>query len=409
MEDATLAAQDQAAWLTPGVAGIGSASLLSDVGHEIATALLPGFLNSTLGAPAAALGLIEGIADGCAGAAKFAGGAIADDPVRRRSTAIGGYTATALLTSAIGLTTAAWQVGVLRTAAWTARGLRVPARNALLADIVQPAAYGRAYGFERMMDNIGAIGGPVLALALVAAIGVRAAIIVGVVPGLLAALAIAFAIRFARVRVTRERRPLRFQVRPVLRGALGRIFIGVTAFEVGNVAATLLILRTTQVLTPDHGKDDATTIALALYIVYNLVATLSSLVGGRMTDRAGAVVVLAAGTACFALAYGGFAATGPQIVVLGAAFGLAGLGIGLVETAENAAVAIHAPDEIRGSAFGLLAAVQSGGNFIASGLAGVLWSLLSPEVAFLYLVACMAAALFAFAGTAARTSRQPTA
>ena len=122
-------------WLGPGVAGIGTASFLADVGHEIPTALLPNLLTVTLGAPAAALGLIEGIADGLAGAARLAGGAIADDPQRRR-VAVGGYTTTAVLSSLIGAATAVWQVGVLRAGAWAARGLRVPARNALLADIV---------------------------------------------------------------------------------------------------------------------------------------------------------------------------------------------------------------------------------------------------------------------------------
>ena len=151
-------------WLTRGVVGIGGASFLADLGHEVPTSLLPSFLVSTLGAPAAALGLIEGIADGGAGVARFAGGALADDPERRRASALGGYTATAVLSSLIGITTAAWQVGILRAGGWAARGLRVPARNALLADLVPPAAYGRAYGFERAMDNLGAIGGPLLAL-----------------------------------------------------------------------------------------------------------------------------------------------------------------------------------------------------------------------------------------------------
>jgi hypothetical protein len=77
-------------WLGPGVAGIGTASFLADVGHEIPTALLPNLLTATLGAPAAALGLIEGIADGLAGTARLAGGAMADDPRRRRALAVGG-------------------------------------------------------------------------------------------------------------------------------------------------------------------------------------------------------------------------------------------------------------------------------------------------------------------------------
>ena len=147
-------------WLGPGVAGIGTASFLADVGHEIPSALLPNLLTATLGAPAAALGLIEGVSDGLAGAARLAGEAIADDPRRRRAQAVAAYTTTAVLSSLIGAATAVWQVAVLRAGAWAARGLRVPARNALLADIVPAAVYGRAYGFERAMDNLGAIAGP---------------------------------------------------------------------------------------------------------------------------------------------------------------------------------------------------------------------------------------------------------
>ncbi|HVD49019.1 MAG TPA: MFS transporter, partial [Gaiellaceae bacterium] len=177
-------------WLNRGVAGIGAASFLDDVGKEVSTSLLPAFLTSTLGAPAAALGVIEGIADGTAGVAKLAGGALADDPARRRTTAMGGYSATAVLNALIGVASAAWQVGVLRTGAWLTRGLRTPSRNALLTDVVQPEFYGRAYGFERAMDNLGAIAGPLLALGLVAAIGIRHAILFSFVPGFLAAAAI---------------------------------------------------------------------------------------------------------------------------------------------------------------------------------------------------------------------------
>lgn len=196
-------------WLTPGVRGIGAASFLADCGHEVTTSLLPSFLTSTLGAPAAALGVIEGLADGAAGLARFGGGALADDPTRRRSIAVGGYTTTAVFSALIGITVAAWQVAVLRIAAWAARGLRVPARNALRADVVSPGVYGRAYGFERGMDNLGAIGGPLLALALVALVGVRPAILLSVFPGLLGALAIIYAIRHAPSLAVRERQPIR--------------------------------------------------------------------------------------------------------------------------------------------------------------------------------------------------------
>jgi hypothetical protein len=233
MTDPTTPTEER--WLGPGVAGIGTASLLADVGHEIPTALLPSLLTATLGAPASALGLIEGIADGLAGAARLAGGALADDPRRRRTLAVGGYTTTAVLSSLIGAATTVWQVGVLRAGAWAARGLRVPARNALLADIVPATVYGRAYA--------------------------------------------------------------------------------------------------------------------------------------------------------------GFAAGATSVLALAPWFVAAGIAIGCVETAEHAAVAALASAELRGSAFGLLAAVQSFGNLAASAIAGLLWTLASPRVAFGYLVAWMLLAL----------------
>jgi hypothetical protein len=89
------------------------------------------------------------MADGLAGIARLGGGALADDPARRRATAVGGYTSVAILSGLIGAATSLWQVAVFRTSAWAARGLRVPSRNALLADATPPEAYGRAYGFER--------------------------------------------------------------------------------------------------------------------------------------------------------------------------------------------------------------------------------------------------------------------
>ena len=193
------------AWLTPGVRGIGAASLLADAGHEVPTALLPSFLTATLGAPASALGLIEGVSDGLAGAARLGGGALADDPHRRRETAIGGYASTTVLSGLIGVASAAWQVGVLRAGAWFSRGLRVPARNALLADAVPSAVYGRAYGFEHAMDNLGAIIGPLLAIALVALFSTRTAIVLSIIPGLLAVVSTRSAIPSAPSRASASR------------------------------------------------------------------------------------------------------------------------------------------------------------------------------------------------------------
>jgi MFS family permease len=396
---------DEQPWLTRGVAGIGTASFLADVGHEVPTALLPSLLTSTLGASAAALGVIEGVSDALAGVARFTGGVLADDPARRRAVAVGGYASTAALAAATGAASAVWQVGVLRAGAWAARGLRVPARNALLADLVPARVYGRAYGFERMMDNLGAILGPALALGLVAWLGVRTAIALSVIPGLLAAAAIIYAIRATPAPHRAEGKALRFHIRPLLHGDLGRLIGAIAAFEAGNVAATLLILRATDLLTPGHGTKNATTLALALYIAYNAAATLASIPAGHLADRLGPrgpVKVLAGGVAAFAASFALFAVGSAAAWVLTVPFALAGIGIGAAETAESAAVAALAPPEIRGSAFGLLATVQALGNLAASAIAGILWTTLSPAAAFSYLAAWMGLALAGLTVTALR-------
>jgi MFS family permease len=99
-----------------------------------------------------------------------------------------------------------------------------------------------------------------------------------------------------------------------------------------------------------------------------------------------------------------FAVSGPVIVLLGVAFALAGVGIGCAETAEHAAVAAFAPEEIRGSAFGLLATVQAIGNVAASVVAGLLYTFASPAVAFGYLAVWMVIALVVL-GWAAQARR----
>jgi hypothetical protein len=106
--------EPEAEWLTPGVKGIGTASLLADAGHEVPTALLPSLSTSSLSASPAALGVIKGVSDALAGFARFGGGALADDPDRRRTVAVGGYSATAVPSAATAEATSVWQVAILR-------------------------------------------------------------------------------------------------------------------------------------------------------------------------------------------------------------------------------------------------------------------------------------------------------
>jgi MFS family permease len=110
--------------------------------------------------------------------------------------------------------------------------------------------------------------------------------------------------------------------------------------------------------------------------------------------------VLLGGAVGFLVAYLVLALTGPSVALLACGFVLAGVGIGCAETAEHAAVATHAPAGLRGSAFGLLTALQSLGNFAASVTAGILWSTVSPSAAFAFAAAAMGLAVLALAPAA---------
>src|SRR3954452_22659274 len=155
----------RARWLDRTVLGIGLASLFSDWSHEIATSVMPAFLG-TLGVAAVWLGVIEGVADGLSSFAKMASGFYTDRLPRRKPIAVAGYIVTALGTASFSLATAAWHVLLARSAAWLGRGVRTPVRKALLAASVTRETYGRAFGFERMMDTCGAIVGPASAFFL---------------------------------------------------------------------------------------------------------------------------------------------------------------------------------------------------------------------------------------------------
>ena len=229
----------------------------------------------------------------------------------------------------IGVSSSVVQAGVLRGAAWAARGLRVPACNALLADVVPAQAYGRAYGFERTMDNLGAIVGPPARSRF--RVAVQRAHRDSALGDSGPAGGGGNRLRDPPGEAAEGHRAqkLRFQVRPVLRGQMGRVLAGFAAFEVGNVAATLLILRATDVLIPGRGVEVATQIAIALYVVYNVAATLTSFPAGGLSDklgRRGPLLVTAVGVAAFLAAYLVFAVSGPVISVLLVAFALAGWG-----------------------------------------------------------------------------------
>lgn len=377
-------------WLNRTVLGIGLASLFSDWSHEIATAVMPAFL-ATMGAAAAWLGIIEGVSDGLSSFAKMASGYYTDRLRRRKPIAVAGYLVTALGTAAFGLATSAWHVLLARAFAWFGRGVRTPVRKALLAGSVTKETYGRAFGFERMMDTLGAIIGPASAFFLLQAVNHHYPTLFALtlIPGLLAAGLIAFAVK------EKERKPvphISFGERlRMLPPRFRKFLVAVGLFGAGDFAHTLLILLATQKLTPELGATKAASIAVALYVLHNVFYAGFAVVAGWLADRFPKNVVLATGYALAAAMALAIIFLPLTVWTLGAIFVLGGIYVAMEETLEDSFCAELVGEEHHGMAFGTLATVNGVGDFLSSIVVGALWTAFGTSVAFGYSAVLFAA------------------
>jgi MFS family permease len=369
-------------WLNRTTLGIGLTSLLSDWSHEVATAVLPALLVS-LGAGPGWLGAIEGISDGLSSITKLISGHWTDRLRRRKPFVVSAYALTALATGAIGFASSGAQVLLARSTAWLARGVRNPAKKALLAASVPPDAYGRAFGLERMMDTLGAIAAPVTALWLlrVTSHNYRMVLLWTLVPGLAAAAAFGLLVR-ERYEEQRTKKTFVAGLRE-LPGDFRWLLVAAAIFGLGDFSHTLLILYATQKLTPSLGATLAASAAIGLYLVHNVFYAVFAYVGGWLSDRSSRRKVVLAGGFAIAAAMAALLATGAsQRSVLFAIFALAGTFTGVVEALEDSLTALLVPKSQHGMAYGSLAAVNAVGDFASSAVVGALWTAVSPSAAF---------------------------
>jgi MFS family permease len=372
-----------ARWLNRTVVGVGLASLFSDWSHETATTLLPTFL-ATMGVAAAWLGLIEGVSDGLSSVAKMASGYYTDRLRRRKPIAVAGYVLTALGTAAFGLASNPWQVLIARASAWLGRGVRTPVRKALLAGSVSAASYGRAFGFERMMDTAGAIVGPLSAFLLLALLNHRYSMLFALtlIPGLLAAATMAFVVKEQeRTAVPHASFGASLRALPArYRQFLAAVFV----FGVGDFAHSLLILLAMQKLAPSLGAVKAASLAAALYVLHNLLYAATSMIAGTFADRVEKRRLLAAGYGLGALMALAVIVLPLNLATLAAVFAVGGMYLAIEETLEDSFCAELVGPTQHGMAFGTLATVNGVGDFVSSIILGLLWTSFGTSAAFGY-------------------------
>lgn len=409
-------------WLNRTVIGAGLTSFLADVGYELATALLPSFLlvlGLPFGVAAQVMGAIEAAAEFLSNAAKLVVGWWSDRVGRRKALVVTGY---ALTGSAFALCAAAtaWPlVLVAKCLAWLGKGIRGPLRNAIITDAVDPAHRGKAFGFHRAGDTLGAVLGPVIAAWLLYTApgwrwpwgdpgdSYRWAFSLTLVPGLGAAVTF-----WALVREQR------FTPKPGLRlgaavGALprgyGRFLVGVGLFGLGDFAHTLLILAATDAWMttqygPFMGLTDAAdknlrTVAvfgILLYAWRNLVQALAAFPAGWLGDRIGHRRTLVIGYGVGATTMAGFALltrfAGGSLAGWVALFALAGVYMAVQEAIEPAIVPDLVPDKrAHGTAYGVMAVVNGLGDVGASLAVGFLFMTAGPAAGLGYAAVLMLA------------------
>lgn len=349
---------------------LGTVSLFTDIASEMVYPLLPLFLTGVLGASTTVVGLVEGIAEATASLFKVVGGRISDRIAARKPLLLFGYGFPALLRPWLALAVAPWQVLSYRFLDRVGKGLRTAPRDALIAEVASQETYGRAYGFHRAMDSLGATIGPLLAFMLLPLLDFRGVFWTSAIPALIATAILLFFLR--------ERRSIAKPLPPLRLSSFSpqyRWFLLVTGIAtLGLSSNAFLILRLN-----DLGLSAAqSTLA---YTAYNLLYALMAYPLGALGDRIGARRLVLGGFAVYALVYTGFGLsfTPWHGIVLWMLYGLYSAAF---EGSSRAYLAQIIPTSEKASAIGLYHTLVGLLLLPASTLFGFLWQYFGSGTAF---------------------------
>jgi MFS family permease len=377
----TLPPGDRGRRLPLAVVLLGFTSLFTDVGTEMIFPLLPVFLSEVLKAGPAYIGLVEGAADTVSSLLKLASGVVADRVPRRKPLMLFGYGLSSAARPFVALATQPWHVLAVRVTDRVGKGIRGSPRDALIADAAGDRA-GRAFGYQAAMDNLGAVLGPLLATALVAArVPLRQVFAVAVIPGVMAT-ALVLAVR-EPPRVSSPSRPTGPPPTRVLTPTLTSYLAILALFSLGNSSDGFLLLRARSV--------GLTTAEIpVLWAVLNASKVVWAWLGGGLADRMPRARLIALGWLVYAAVYFGLGrASAPWQVW--ALFVVYGVFYGLTEPVEKALLKDLVRADQRGRAYGAYNFVVGITALPAGLVTGLLWRTWGPGPA-LELSAGLAAA-----------------
>ena len=378
---------------------LATVSFFTDVASDMIYPLLPLFLTTVLGTSAAALGVIEGLAESVSSLLRLPAGWYSDRIKRRKPFVVVGYTLASLARPLLGLTQNMGQVLAIRLTDRFGKGLRSAPRDALIADSVLPSQRGYAYGVHRAADSLGAVVGPLVAWAVLSLgwVELRELFLWSAVPGIVAVVLVVVFVKEARtdIAVRRADAPVgAVTASPVgtaaapLGSAFWRYLTVLFVFTLSTSTDAFLLLRASQLGV-------ATALIPILWALLHVVKSGSTVLGGALSDRVGRRPLILGGWVIYALVYLGFALANVEWHAW-ALFVVYGLYFGATEGTEKAFVADLVPAARRGTAFGWFNAALGLGALPASVVFGLVWERSGAESAFVMgaTIAAVATLLF---------------
>jgi MFS family permease len=372
-------------FLPRNVYSLGLVSFLNDLSSEVTIRILPLFLSNVLGVKISIIGLIEGVAESTSTLLRIFSGWLSDRLNKRKPLVVLGYGLSSFVKPLLYFAYSWLYVFGIRFADRLGKGIRTAARDALIADSCGASVWGRAFSFQRAMDTAGSVLGLLMAAGLIyykqkgmfvlTQPAYQLLVILAVIPAILC-----FITLLAWVKETPRPIPIDPPDRNHDLVGLGKpfkkyLFI-IFAFTLGNSSDAFLILRA------QHMGMDISQIFLFMAFI-NIVASLSALPAGILSDRIGRQWLINLGWLIYALVYLGFAAAG-ALWYLWFLFPIYGLYYGLTKGVERALVADLVPVERRGTAFGLFNAAIGIGALPASLLAGWMWQVWGARAPFFF-------------------------
>lgn len=356
---------------------LGLVSLFTDISSEMIYPILPIFFSTALGLNKAYIGLIEAVAESTAGISKFFSGFLSDKLKKRKSLVLLGYFLSAVSKPFFAVSKTGFQALFIRFSDRLGKGIRSAPRDALIADSVSKENLGKAFGFHRAMDSLGAVIGPLicfLALSFFKS-NLGNVFLISAIPAFFALLMILFIIEKKPATESSQGKKFSFSLKDLNKDF--KIFLLITfIFTLGNSSDAFLILRAQTLNIPSI-------LIPVLWLLFNIVYSLTSIPSGILSDRFGRKYIIIFGFIVYSFVYFCFAFVN-KAFYLWFLFGIYGIYYGITDGLLRAYVADIIPSEIRASSYGIFHMLQSFAIFLASIIMGFIWQFIGLKYAFLF-------------------------